>query len=231
MIVVEQKPLEDIIDMVKDSDRMLVLGCDGCSGIYQVGGEKQAEVLSSMLRMGKKTKGENKEGDLKIEASTVLRQCDKEIVREALEGSIEGYDAVLSMACGAGVQTVAEVFSEKLVLPAVNTKFIGMQDREMGDLHERCSACGDCILDKTGGVCPITRCAKGLLNGPCGGQVEGKCEVGGYENDCAWILIYNKLKELEKLDQFLQFRLMRDNRISQSPRDLKGGVKYSGGGE
>ena len=125
MIVVEQKHLEDILEMVKDSDRMLVLGCDGCSGIYQVGGEKQAEVLSSMLRMGKKTKGENKEGDLKIEASTVLRQCDKEIVREALEGSIEGYDAVLSMACGAGVQTVAEVFSEKLVLPAVNTNHNG----------------------------------------------------------------------------------------------------------
>lgn len=231
MIVVEQKPLEDILEMVKDCDRMLVLGCDGCSGIYQVGGEKQAEMLSSMLRMGKKTKGENKEGDLKIEASTVLRQCDKEIVREALEGSIGGYDAVLSMACGAGVQTIAEVFPEKLVLPAVNTKFIGMQDREMGDLHERCRACGDCILAETGGVCPIARCAKSLLNGPCGGQVEGKCEVGGYEHDCAWILIYNKLKEFERLDQFLKLRLMRDNRISESPRDLKGSIKYSGGGD
>lgn len=231
MIVVEQKPLEDILDMVKGSNRMLVLGCDGCSGIYQVGGEKQAEILSSMLRMENKAKGGDKEGDLKIEASTVLRQCDKEIIREAFEGSIGSYDAVLSMACGAGVQTVAEVFPEKLVLPAVNTKFIGMQDREMGDLHERCSACGDCILDETGGICPITRCAKGLLNGPCGGQVEGKCEVGGYENDCAWVLIYKKLKEFEKIDQFLKFRLMRDNRISQSPRDLKGGIKYSRGGE
>jgi hypothetical protein len=232
VIVVEQKPLEDILEMVKDSDKILILGCDGCSGIYQVGGEKQAEILSSMLRMEKRTKGGAKaEDDLTIEASTVLRQCDKEIVREALEGRIGGYDAVLSMACGAGVQTAAEVFPEKPVFPAVNTQFIGMQDREMGDLHERCSACGDCMLYETGGVCPITRCAKSLLNGPCGGQVEGKCEVGGYENDCAWILIYKKLKEFEKLDQFLELRLMRDNRISQPPRDLKGSVKYSGRGE
>ena len=231
MIVVEQKPLEDIIEMVKAFDGVLVVGCDGCSGIYQVGGEKQAEVLSAMLRMGKKAKGEYKEGDLKIEASTVLRQCDKEIVREALEGSIGGYDAVLSMACGAGIQTVAEVFPAKLILPAVNTKFIGIQDREMGDLHERCRACGDCILSETGGICPIARCAKSLLNGPCGGPVEGKCEVGGYEQDCAWMLIYDKIKEFKKLDQFLKPMLMRDNRLSQSPRELKGSILYSGRGD
>ncbi len=228
MIVVEQKPLEDILEMVKGYERMLVLGCDGCAGIYQVGGEKQAEMLSSLLRMGEKTV-HNKENS-KIEASAVLRQCDKEIVREALENTIGDYDVILSMACGAGVQTVAEVFPETPVLPAVNTKFIGMQDRELGDLHERCRACGDCILDETGGICPIARCAKSLLNGPCGGQVEGKCEVGGYEHDCAWILIYRKLKEFGKLDQFMKLRLMRDNRISQSPRDMKGGIKYTGGG-
>lgn len=223
--------MEDIIEMVKAFDGVLVVGCDGCSGIYQVGGEKQAEVLSAMLRMGKKAKGEYKEGDLKIEASTVLRQCDKEIVREALEGSIGGYDAVLSMACGAGIQTVAEVFPAKLILPAVNTKFIGIQDREMGDLHERCRACGDCILSETGGICPIARCAKSLLNGPCGGPVEGKCEVGGYEQDCAWMLIYDKIKEFKKLDQFLKPMLMRDNRLSQSPRELKGSILYSGRGD
>lgn len=221
--MMEQKPLDDIIEMLRGYESILILGCDGCAGIYQVGGEKQVEVMASLLRMEKKAR-ENK--NLKTKGISILRQCDKEIVSESLGGQMDGCDAILSMACGAGVQTVAEVFPDDIVLPATNTKFIGVQDRENGDLYERCSACGDCILDETGGICPITRCAKGLLNGPCGGCVQGKCEVGGYVNDCAWILIYEKLKKMGRLDLFTKIRLTRDERLSQSPRELKGGIKY-----
>jgi len=112
------------------------------------------------------------------------------------------------MACGAGVQTVGN-YSDKIVLPALNTLFLGETER-LGKFHDMCSACGDCILDETGGICPLTRCAKGLLNGPCGGQVEGMCEVGDYENECAWVQIYDRLKEQDRLDLFTKFRPPRD---------------------
>ncbi|GAI88242.1 unnamed protein product, partial [marine sediment metagenome] len=117
--------------------------------------------------------------------------------------------AILVMACGVGVQTVGE-YSGKIVLPASDTLFIGKTER-IGKFYDMCKACGECILDETGGVCPITRCPKGLLNGPCGGQVEGKCEVGEYENDCAWILIWKNLTEQDRLDLFMTFRPPRDN--------------------
>jgi len=223
MITGERKPMEEIMEMVRGYKSIAIVGCDGCVGIYQIGGEKQAETLASLLKMGNKIK---EEMEIETKACTVLRQCDKEIVEKMLSEEVDGVDAILSMACGVGVQTVAAVFDDKPVLPALNTTFMGAQDREGGELYELCSACGDCILDETGGICPITRCAKGLLNGPCGGAVNGKCEVGNYENDCAWILIYNKLKKMGRLDQYATFRSIRDRRPSQSPRRLEGGVKY-----
>ncbi len=122
---------------------------------------------------------------------------------------IAGSDAVLVMNCGAGVQTIAD-HTGKVVLPALETMFIGSTER-IGRFFDRCRACQDCILDETGGVCPITRCPKSLMNGPCGGQVEGKCEVGEYKNDCAWILIWKNLTEQDRLDLFTKFRPPRDN--------------------
>ena len=106
------------------------------------------------------------------------------------------------------------------MIPAHNTLFIGMQDRELGKFYEVCSACGECILSETGSICPITRCAKGLLNGPCGGQSKGKCEVGSWVKDCAWILIYNRLNQSSRLGFFTEFRKPRDYRISEPPREL-----------
>ena len=128
---------------------------------------------------------------------------------EEIRYKAEQCDAILSMACGAGVQLVAEVFEDKAVYPALNTKFIGVSEGQ-GRWSEFCSACGDCILAETGGICPLTRCSKGLLNGPCGGSVEGKCEVDPEKLDCAWQLIYDRLKRLGRLDVLEKIREPKD---------------------
>lgn len=206
MIVAKQKPLEEIEKMIENYGKVLLLACDGCVGIYETGGLRQAELLASRLSLSKEIKKSGRKHEFKT--ATLLRQCDVEIVSKDLDPT--GFDAILSLACGAGVQTVAEVFPNIPVFPANNTEFIGISDKGM--LYERCQACGQCILDQTGGICPVSRCAKGLLNGPCGGQVEGKCEVGGYKHDCAWVLIYERLKKQNRLDLYKQFRPYREEK-------------------
>ncbi|MDH5481944.1 MAG: methylenetetrahydrofolate reductase C-terminal domain-containing protein [Candidatus Bathyarchaeota archaeon] len=219
MIIVQQKPLEEIFGMVENLQSLLILGCDGCAGIIEVGGEKQAEILKMLLEMRRKIKGLSQS---KIKATSILRQCDKQIVASSLHPLIDDYDAVLSLACGVGIQTLGGLYPNKLVIPANDTKFLGMHDTKEGKFYEMCRACGDCILFDTGGICPITRCAKSLLNGPCGGQVNGKCEVGGWKKDCAWVLIYNRLKDRNRLDSFAKFRAPLDFRISEHPREIGG---------
>jgi len=215
----EQKPIEEILKMLGEIDSVLIVGCNGCAGIYQVGGEKQAEIMKILVEMAIKLK-QNR--GIKTKAATVLRQCDRQIAVTSLRPIVEEYAAILSLACGVGVQTIAQSFENKLVIPANNTKFIGMQDRELGKFYELCSACGECILFETGGICPITRCGKSLLNGPCGGQALGKCEVGGWKKDCAWVLIYNRLKEKNMLHYFMRFQEPRDFRMRQGPREMGG---------
>ncbi len=221
MIIVQQKPLEKIFEMTEGFKRLLIVGCDGCAAIVQAGGEKQAEVLKTLLEMHRKLRGGN---GSKTKAISILRQCDRQIASSSLHPLVEDYDAVVSLACGVGVQTLADLFPNKIIIPANDTMFIGMHDTKEGKFYEMCRACGDCILFETGGICPITRCAKGLLNGPCGGQSKGKCEVGGWKNDCAWVLIYNRLKERNRLDLFRKFRIPRDYRVSEHPRKLGGAV-------
>ena len=222
MIIVRQKPLEKIFEMTGNFKKLLIVGCDGCAAIVQVGGEKQAEILKTLLEMQRKLEGKN---GYKAKVVSILRQCDRQIALSSLSPLVEDYDAVVSLACGVGVQTLADLFPDKTVIPANDTMFIGMHDTKEGRFYEMCRACGDCILFETGGICPITRCAKSLLNGPCGGQSNGKCEVGGWKNDCAWVLIYNRLKEKNKLDLFKKFRIPRDYRISEHPRELGGKVE------
>jgi len=221
LIIVQQKPLEKIFEMTEEFKRLLIVGCDGCAAIVQAGGEKQAEVLKTLLEMHRKLRGGN---GSKTKAISILRQCDRQIAASSLHPLVEDYDAVVSLACGVGVQTIAGLFPNKIIIPANDTMFIGMHDTKEGKFYEMCRACGDCILFETGGICPITRCAKGLLNGPCGGQSKGKCEVGGWKNDCAWVLIYNRLKERNRLDLFKKFRIPRDYRVSEHPRKLGGEV-------
>jgi len=193
MIVADRKPFDDIKAMLEGFERVLIVGCGECVSVCMVGGEKEVEILASQLRMAAGKEGKK----IEIGEATLERQCDKEYL-ELLKDRIENYDVVVSMACGAGVQFLAEMYDHKVVLPATNTRFIGVTEGE-GVWTERCRACSDCVLAETGGICPVTICAKGLLNGPCGGTNDGKCEVSK-EKDCAWTLIYNRLNKLGRLD-------------------------------
>ena len=195
MIMAKPKPIEEIINEIKDFNKVLIAGCDGCVTVCEAGGSKEVQVLASSLRLFF-TK-ENKR--IEIDETSLTRQCDKDYLRELMD-KIGDYDAVVSLACGAGVQFMAEMYRNKPIFPGVDTCFIGVTE-ERGVWAERCQACGQCILARTGGICPIARCSKRMLNGPCGGSEKGKCEVSP-DIDCGWHLIYERLKELGQLDYF-----------------------------
>ena len=195
MIRAVGKPLEEIIHMVQDFDKILLAGCDGCVTVCEAGGLKETKVLGSALRLHFTQAGQNKV----IDETTLTRQCDKEYVG-LLRDTIDNYDVVVSLACGAGAQFVVDMYKDKVVFPGVDTCFIGVTE-ERGWYTERCQACGRCILADTGGICPIARCSKRMLNGPCGGSEAGKCEVSP-EMPCGWQLIYDRLKTLGQLDRF-----------------------------
>jgi ferredoxin len=195
MIRAVPKPLEEIIQYVNDYDKLLIAGCDGCVTVCEAGGLKEVKILGSALRLhfGQANK------PIVIDETSLTRQCDKEYLAQ-LRDSIDNYDAVVSLACGCGIQYLAEMYDTKPVYPGVNTSFMGVT-LERGVYSERCQGCGRCILAETGGVCPIARCSKRMLNGPCGGSAQGKCEVSP-EMDCGWQLIYDRLKTLGQLDRF-----------------------------
>ncbi len=189
MIVAELKHFEEIKNMLRDYKKVMVLGCGTCVTVCMSGGERQVELLASALRMA----GKIEKNEIIVGEKTILRQCDPEFIDQIKEEASE-HDVILSMACGAGVQGVAERLAEIRVLPAMNTTFIGVSDGQ-GTWVEVCAACGDCILDRTGGICPVTRCAKSLINGPCGGSKGGLCEVSK-NNPCVWQQIYARLGKL-----------------------------------
>ena len=209
MIITEQKPFEEILEAVKPYKKIAIVGCDTCATLCQTGGEEQVNEMAEKLK-------DRVVAAFVIETPCDMRTCRRDLRRHREE--LEEAEAILVMSCGVGVQTVGDL-SGKVVIPALNTKFLGMTER-IGRFYERCRACGDCILYETGGICPLTRCAKGLLNGPCGGQVDGKCEVGGYERDCAWVLIWERLKERGRLDLFKKFRPPRDRSYKAQPQEL-----------
>ena len=194
MIITSLKPLDEILDSVCPYHKILIAGCDGCTQPPR--GLREAENLRQLLELAGKQKGK----EMEFKVTTVVKQCDTFLTAEALKPQVDGVEAVLSLACGAGPQTIAELFPDLPVLPAQNTHFIGAEDREGGIMEENCSACGDCLLALTGGICPVTRCAKGLLNGACGGARNGRCELDP-EKDCAWELIFERLERLGKLER------------------------------
>jgi len=203
MIVTALKPLDEILDSIFPYNRVLIAGCDGCTQPPR--GLREAETLKKLLELAGKRRGK----DFQFKVLSLVKQCDSFLTASELKPHLEGVEAVLSLACGVGVQTIAELFPDLPVLPAQNSHFLGQENREGGALEDRCSACGDCILAQTGGICPLTRCAKGLLNGACGGAREGKCEMDP-ERDCAWELIYQRLERLGKLDLIREFRPPRN---------------------
>ncbi|MBE0416069.1 MAG: methylenetetrahydrofolate reductase C-terminal domain-containing protein [Dehalococcoidia bacterium] len=216
MIIAERKPLEEIRNMLAGYKRILVVGCGTCVTICWAGGEKEVGILSSQLRLASSKDG----SELSIMEAVVERQCEKEMVIEELGDKAPGVEAILSLGCGAGVQTMAELFEEKPVLPALNTTFIGMPEKE-GLWVEMCGACGDCFLDRTGGICPVVRCAKGLLNGPCGGTRKGgKCEIDP-DKDCAWVLIYHRLERQGRLDLMRKYYEPKNYRAVKRPGKIE----------
>jgi len=197
MIVAEQKSLETIKGMLKDARTVLAVGCGTCVTVCFAGGRREVGVLSSSLRMSREVNGE----PLTVDEVTVQRQCEKEFI-DVLAENIEPYDAVLSLGCGVGVQSLAERFPLKRVLPALDTKFMGYPS-EHGVWEERCQGCGNCVLHITGGVCPVSRCSKQLFNGPCGGSRAGMCEVDP-DTSCAWQLIWERLGAQGLIDQLME---------------------------
>jgi ferredoxin len=203
MIIAEQKPLAVIKTMVDDYQRVLVVGCGTCVTVCLAGGEKEVGILASALRMTTKLEGNG----VAFDEVTVQRQCEWEYI-DPLADRLENYDAILSLGCGIGVQTLAERFPGKRVLPGLNTTFLGLPT-EQGVWEERCQACGDCILDRTGGICPIARCSKQLLNGPCGGSQRGVCEIDP-EVPCAWQLIWERMSALGMLERLMEVQPAKD---------------------
>ena len=193
MIIAERKPLDAILGMMTPYHKVLVVGCGTCASVCLAGGAREVAMLGSLVRMTRQTNDE----PIEVAEATVHRQCDKEFLLP-LAAEVEAADAVFSMGCGCGVQLLAETFPQRRVFPLLDTKFMGVT-LEPGWWAERCRGCGECVLDRTGGICPITRCSKGLLNGPCGGYRNGKCEVDPTV-DCGWLLIFDRLKELNELE-------------------------------
>jgi ferredoxin len=211
MIIAERKPMEEIKQLIAPYKKVLVAGCGTCVTVCWAGGEKEVAMLASQLRLARSAEG----SEISVLEATVERQCEREMVAEIKEKVAE-VEAVISLACGSGVQTMAEMFEDKPVFPGVNTTFIGMPEKE-GLWVEMCGACGDCFLDRTGGVCPIVRCAKGLLNGPCGGTRKGgKCEIDP-EKDCAWVLIYRRLEKQDRLDAMRKYYAPKNYRAVKRP--------------
>jgi len=199
MITGDRKPLDEIRAMLEGTRHVLVLGCGTCVTVCMAGGEREAEELAIALRLSDREAGVERE----VWHANIERQCDAEFF-DKVRDDIARADAVLSLACGCGVQHIATLFPGKVVYPGLDTTFMGVAE-ELGVWAERCLGCGDCVLDRTGGVCPITRCSKSLLNGPCGGSSGGKCEVDP-EIPCGWQLIYDRLSaigQLHRLDEVL----------------------------
>ncbi len=203
MIIADKKPIEEIIESIKDYSRILILGCNECVTVCEAGGKKEVGILASALRMYFLNKGK----EVKIDENTLERQCDHEYLDELVD-QVDNYDAIVSLACGVGVQFAAEKYRATPILPGVDTCFLGATEKR-GLWTERCQACGQCILASTGGICPVSRCAKRILNGPCGGSSKGKCEINK-DMDCAWQLIIDRLKALDKLDTYEELSPLKD---------------------
>ncbi len=215
MIVAKRKPLEEIKEDLKacGAKNPLIVGCGTCVAVCLTGGEKEVGLLASELAIASELEGQL----MNIGEITVERQCDREFL-ETLRDRVEEHDVVLSLACGVGIQFLSDQYPNKVVLPGVDTIFIGANE-EAGMWTERCRMCGQCYLALTGGICPITMCAKSLLNGPCGGPVGGKCEVD-MERPCAWVRIYERLRDTGRLHLLEEVVPPRDFSVTRYPQTL-----------
>jgi ferredoxin len=207
MIVASRKPIPEIKQALARHDSVLFAGCGTCVTVCLAGGEREVGIMSYAMRMARRLDGR----PIEIEQVTIERQCENEFIQE-LAPAADRNEAILSFGCGAGVQAIAERFPEKPVYAALNTQFLGILEQQ-AVWAEKCLGCGSCLLSDFGGICPITRCAKRLLNGPCGGSTEERCEVDP-ERPCAWQLIYRRLKDIGQLDNIERIVPPRDWRTA-----------------
>jgi len=212
MIVAKRKPFDELKEMLKDYKKVLNVGCATCVAVCLVGGEKEVDVLNAELDMARRLE----DNPIELGAYTVERQCDREYLAE-LDDKVDQYDALVSMACGVGIQFLAERFPNKPVFPAVDTSGLAV-NQAVGWYEERCRSCASCVLGWTGGICPVTMCAKGLYNGPCGGTNKGSCEIHK-DQPCAWFKIYERLSAQGRLDCIMKIEPPNDWR-DQVPRTL-----------
>ncbi len=219
VVITTQKPEKEVIDALNNYHvkKLVIISCGTCAALCQTGGTEGLAKWEKIL----------KDNDFEIIEGIVSEDvCDNRVMKKDLRkiaDKIKDTDAILTLSCGLGVQSILETMKNKYppkpVLTANNTEFMGMTER-IGRFYMRCQGCGDCLLNETGGICPVTTCAKALMNGPCGGMVDGKCEVGNYEKDCGWVLIYNRLKEIKRLDLFSKLREPRNWSESGHQREV-----------
>jgi len=213
MVITERKTIQAIIDSLKGYSRIFIIGCGECATACKTGGESEvAQMKKELEKIGKTVTG-----SCIPSAPCVAAKLKSETAKNLK--ALKDADAVLVLSCGLGVQSVKD--NDRLglvVFPALNTTFGAVMDAK-GNFYEKCSMCGECILDKTGGICPVTICPKGILNGPCGGMNKGKCEVDS-DNDCAWVLIYKELEKNKKLDLLREIKPPKDFKKSGKPRKL-----------
>ena len=197
MIIAERRPIPEILENIAGYDKLLVLGCRGCVAICSAGGDREVAILAEAIRLARQRQGK----PIEVFEQTFIRQCDPEYL-EPLKELLPKVQAVVSLACGVGVNLIADLYPSVRVYPGVDTSFYGA-NVELGKWIEKCRGCGDCIIDKTAGLCPIARCAKNLLNGPCGGSQGGRCEVRK-DMPCVWHMIIERLKERGELERLLE---------------------------
>ena len=213
MIITEKKPLEQILKALGNYTKIFLVGCGECATTCKTGSQEEMEQLKAQL----KEHGKNVVGMCIPSAPCVAAKVKTELAKNMK--SLREAEAILVLACGLGVQSTKD--NDRLgleVIPALNTMFGAVMDSQ-GNFAEKCSLCGECVLDVTGGICPVTLCAKGLLNGPCGGMNKGKCEVDK-EKDCAWVLIYKELEKKKKLNALKEIIQPKDHKKSLKPRKL-----------
>lgn len=212
MIISENKPINEILGFLKNAEKVVLIGCNQCAAICKSGGEEEVLKMKEALEI----EGKTVLGYRILDPACNLLKSKKDL--KELKSELADADAVLSLACGDGTQTIVKNLKNTPVYPANNTMFIG-ETKRIGEFEEACKACGDCELGWTGGICPVTMCAKGLINGACGGAKNGKCEVS-QDNDCAWVKIYERLKDIDQLDNLLEIRPMKDYSKQNNPRSL-----------
>ena len=225
MITGDLKPVEEIAESISGFNHVHVIGCGSCVTVCLAGGDREAKALARELARTRYYEA----SPPVFQSETIERQCEKDMIQTFLNIPPET-DAILSLACGAGVQTLSDVYDTLTVLPALNTTFLGAADAP-GIWREKCHGCGDCLLGVTGGICPVGRCAKGLFNGPCGGSQGGHCEIDP-ELPCAWAMIYFRLKKQKRLHHIKKIYHSRDWRPggAAGPRDrIRTGINGSPG--